>query len=267
MLTGDSSVQVFKIETEYGDCDLYVLPLSEDEEALATHKCVMVRHPLMKIKAFDLGASFRVSALCIIDDGVLGKVLRDIENTEHNDWQTKRIKDKTKRREIENVIASIRQQITDRIIECLQMGDLEPIDPNGAGDFLPDIDPGEGKTENEVNNTPAERVNVVSVKENTVNERNAIKYIDEFFHVDTEMSPIQKKNSIRMRDDLIERYFEAPDLQYVGRNAYRFINAVSDFVTHAEPSRKTKNYRENLFLNTAEGNPMIDKAYRMMLAA
>ena len=70
-----------------------------------------------------------------------------------------------------------------------------------------------------------------------------------------------------MRDRLIECYFEAPDLEGVGRNAYRFINAVSDFATHSEPLRKTKNYRENLFLNTAEGNPMIDRAYRMMLAA
>ena len=33
------------------------------------------------------------------------------------------------------------------------------------------------------------------------------------------------------------------------------------------PLRKTKNYNENLFLRTAEGNPMIDKAYKMVLAA
>ena len=30
---------------------------------------------------------------------------------------------------------------------------------------------------------------------------------------------------------------------------------------------KTRNYNENLFLRTAEGNPMIDKAYKMVLAA
>ena len=43
------------------------------------------------------------------------------------------------------------------------------------------------------------------------------------------------------------RYFDAPDLQDLGKNAYRFINAVSDFATHADPIRRTKNYRENLF--------------------
>ena len=33
------------------------------------------------------------------------------------------------------------------------------------------------------------------------------------------------------------------------------------------PIRKAKNYNENLFLRTIEENPIIDKAYRMILAA
>lgn len=63
------------------------------------------------------------------------------------------------------------------------------------------------------------------------------------------------------------RYWEAPDLSNVSRNGYRFVNAVSDFATHAEPIRRTKNYDENLFLRTVEGNHMIDRAYKMVLAA
>ena len=38
-------------------------------------------------------------------------------------------------------------------------------------------------------------------------------------------------------------------------------------LSHAEPIRRTKNYHENLFLRTAEGNPLIDRAYKMVLAA
>ena len=53
---------------------------------------------------------------------------------------------------------------------------------------------------------------------------------------------------------------------YLGNNAYRFINAVSDFATHAEPLRKTKNYRENMFSRTIDGNPLIDRAYQMVCA-
>ena len=71
----------------------------------------------------------------------------------------------------------------------------------------------------------------------------------------------------RLREDMKIRYFDAPDLQEVGKNAYRFVNAVSDFATHAEPLRRTANYKENLFSRTVDGNPMIDKAYQMVSAA
>ena len=71
----------------------------------------------------------------------------------------------------------------------------------------------------------------------------------------------------RLREDMKIRYFDAPDLQSVGKNAYRFVNAVSDFATHAEPLRRTANYKENLFSRTVDGNPMIDKAYQMVSAA
>lgn len=77
----------------------------------------------------------------------------------------------------------------------------------------------------------------------------------------------QIKNMKRLREDMHHRYFHAPDLKDVGKNAYRFVNAVSDFATHAEPLRKTANYKENLFGRTIDGNPLIDKAYQMMSAA
>ena len=77
----------------------------------------------------------------------------------------------------------------------------------------------------------------------------------------------QKKNIIRMRDDMKRRYFDAPDLKGVGKNAYRFVNAVSDYATHAKPLRERSNYRESLFAKTVDGNPMIDKAYQMVMAA
>ena len=36
--------------------------------------------------------------------------------------------------------------------------------------------------------------------------------------------------------------------------------------THAKPLRETANYKENLFLKTMEGNPLIDKAYQLLTA-
>ena len=63
------------------------------------------------------------------------------------------------------------------------------------------------------------------------------------------------------------RYYDAPDLQDVGKNGYRFINAVSDFATHAKPLRITANYKENLFARTVEGNAMIDRACELLKRA
>ena len=82
-----------------------------------------------------------------------------------------------------------------------------------------------------------------------------------------DMTIQQKKNVRNLQEDLKQRYFDAPVLQDTGKNAYRFINAVSDFATHSKPLRETANYKENLFMRTMDGNAMIDKAYRLVKAA
>lgn len=98
-------------------------------------------------------------------------------------------------------------------------------------------------------------------------DKKVMEYMSEFFPVTPDMTAAQRKNNLSLLGDMKARYFDAPDLQDMGKNGYRFVNAVSDFATHAEPIRKTKNYKENLFLKTVEGNPMIDKAYQMACAA
>ena len=97
--------------------------------------------------------------------------------------------------------------------------------------------------------------------------KKVMDFMQEFFPVTEDMSEVAKKNNLRLLEDMKQRYWEAPDLADIGKNGYRFINAVSDFATHADPIRKTRNYNENLFLRTIEGNPMIDKAYKMVLEA
>lgn len=100
-----------------------------------------------------------------------------------------------------------------------------------------------------------------------LSDRDVAEYIELLLPVDDDASSVQKKNISKLREDLKIRYYDAPDLKEVGNNAYRFINAVSDFATHAEPLRRTENYREQVFHKTVNGNPLIDKAYKMMIAA
>lgn len=100
-----------------------------------------------------------------------------------------------------------------------------------------------------------------------LSDKKVYEFLDELFPISEGATYQQRKNILKMREDAKIRYFDAPDLQHVGHNAYRFVNAVSDFATHAKPLRERSNYRETLFARTVDGNPLIDKAYQMVMAA
>lgn len=100
-----------------------------------------------------------------------------------------------------------------------------------------------------------------------ISDKKVYEYIDELFPLVDGASEQQKKNLLRLKEDVKMRYFDAPDLKGVGKNGYRFVNAVSDFATHAKPLKERANYKENLFARTVDGNAMIDRAYELVKAA
>lgn len=174
LLTGaNGRVKTYDIDVGYGVCELFILPLKKDQENLATHKCVMIRHPLMKIKEIPIGSTFPVSAMCIIGEGTIGKMLRRIENPQHIDWEPNRIEDPSERKEYKNLLNDITKQIKEYVIECLKVDDEQEIDPNGAGDFLPETIEGESSSDGNGYDKPQETVTVTKPKENVTVERNA----------------------------------------------------------------------------------------------
>ena len=98
-------------------------------------------------------------------------------------------------------------------------------------------------------------------------DRQVYEYIDALFPLLENPTEQQKKNILKMKEEMKLRYFDAPDLKHVGKNAYRFVNAVSDFATHSNPLRERANYRESLFTRTIDGNALIDRAYELAKAA
>lgn len=100
-----------------------------------------------------------------------------------------------------------------------------------------------------------------------LSDQKVYEYINALFPLADNATEQQKKNLLRMKEDVKARYFEAPDLKHIGKNGYRFVNAVSDFATHSKPLRERSTYRENLFSRTIEGNPMIDRAYSLLQTA
>lgn len=106
-----------------------------------------------------------------------------------------------------------------------------------------------------------------NLREIKLSEKQVMDYIEILLPLEENFTAQQKRGIEKLREDMKMRYFDAPDLKEVGNNGYRFVNAVSDFATHSEPRRRTANYKENVFARTADGNPLIDKAYQMVLAA
>ena len=104
------------------------------------------------------------------------------------------------------------------------------------------------------------------LREQTVTDDQVREYIESLIPIEKDMTPIQIRNINRLREDMSLRYFNAPDLKKLGKSAYRFVNAVSDFATHGKPLRRTESYNENLFTRTIDGNPLIDAAYQMVAA-
>ena len=100
-----------------------------------------------------------------------------------------------------------------------------------------------------------------------LSDRKVYEYINALFPLMAGATEQQKKNLLKLKEDVKLRYFEAPDLKQAGKNGWRFINAVSDFATHAKPLRTSANYQESLFARTVDGNPLIDRAYQMLRAA
>jgi hypothetical protein len=80
------------------------------------------------------------------------------------------------------------------------------------------------------------------------------------------MGKAQKENSEKVRNDILYRFKEAPDLKQLEYTGARLIQAVSDTSTHIEPFRKTMNFEENRFKKSIEGNDLLDKALTILTA-
>ena len=105
---------------------------------------------------------------------------------------------------------------------------------------------------------------IYKLNNNMVSDAAVSEMINELLPIPNDASEIQERNVLKQRDDISMRYYYAPDLQNLQKNAYRFINSVSDHSIHSKPLRETNSYRENLFARTIEGNSLIDRSYQLV---
>lgn len=107
-----------------------------------------------------------------------------------------------------------------------------------------------------------EDLNQIKLSENKV-----LSLVKEIHPLSSDMSDQQQQNAIKLQTELKERFYDAPDLQHLDMNGWRFINAISAQIYHGTPLRETKTYHENLLKKTMDGHPVLDRAYQMVLAA
>lgn len=91
--------------------------------------------------------------------------------------------------------------------------------------------------------------------------------VDAIVPITEDMTDRQKENQKAIRDDILLRYREAPDLKVLDQTGARLVQAVADTTSHMEPFRMTSNFKENRFKNTLDGNKLLDKTVGILLAA
>lgn len=80
------------------------------------------------------------------------------------------------------------------------------------------------------------------------------------------MKEQQIENQQTIRNDILYRFKEAPDLKKRESTGARLIQAVADTASHIEPFRKTSRFEENRFKKAIEGNDMLDRAMSILIA-
>ena len=87
--------------------------------------------------------------------------------------------------------------------------------------------------------------------------------LNEMFPVNPEMSNRQRNNAEIVKDGIIACMY-APDLVKFLNTKWGFLNAVSDYVGHANPTRMTDTYAENNWGRIMNGHPIMDRAMALV---
>lgn len=99
------------------------------------------------------------------------------------------------------------------------------------------------------------------------NDSQVIQLINNIVPISQDMTDRQVSNITAIRSDILTRYKFAPDLKDREKTGARIIQAVADTASHMVPLRQTKNYVENRFKATIDGNNLLDRAIEIVLAA
>jgi len=92
-------------------------------------------------------------------------------------------------------------------------------------------------------------------------------FVEKLFEIDDDVGEKAKRSILDTRDAIVEIAKRKDDLQNFRGNGWGAWNAVSDFISHAEPKRATDTAQRTKFLQFVDGSVILAKAERIILAA
>lgn len=136
-------------------------------------KVLMARNNGMKIFDKDnISGTIQFAGVCILKDKKLNEIFRQMENPQHNNWESDRFsEDEKQKKKAEKIKKSLFKFIKSKILEIGKSTVLDETDAFGVGEFIPDIDVSTGKEKNKteaINNeiknyTPIEKLKKIKV--------------------------------------------------------------------------------------------------------
>lgn len=89
--------------------------------------------------------------------------------------------------------------------------------------------------------------------------------LDKLFPIDDDATDRQKQTAETSKQEIIICTLR-PDIAKFMNTKWGFLNAVSDFVGHTEPARRTANFDENRWGNIINGRTVFDRAVELVAA-
>lgn len=84
--------------------------------------------------------------------------------------------------------------------------------------------------------------------------------LDKIYPVETNDSDRKMRNIASIKEGMFT-CLEAPDIKQYRGTAYGILNAVTDYVDHCEPNRKTSTFDEARWQSISTGHSIVDKVY------
>lgn len=91
------------------------------------------------------------------------------------------------------------------------------------------------------------------------------RVFDKLFPINPQDSKRKIQNIVDMKDGMFKA-LQAPDLANFNGSAWKYINAVTDYIDHADPARLTANFAENRWQKIATGHQIVDAFFEEIAA-